>query len=87
MKIKWQLDSFLSVLFPLIQGCGPCQLLLKHSAYRRMLIFLLGPNRQNNQVQLHHVIVQEALIHSTEILSPPTLLHSEFSNPQDFFLF
>ncbi|XP_056271460.1 ubiquitin carboxyl-terminal hydrolase 24 isoform X7 [Pseudoliparis swirei] len=31
------------------QGCGPCQLLLKHSAYRRMLIFLLGPNRQNNQ--------------------------------------
>lgn len=35
----------------LSQGCGPCQLLLKHSAYRRMLIFLLGPNRQNNQVQ------------------------------------
>ncbi|KAM8875129.1 LOW QUALITY PROTEIN: ubiquitin carboxyl-terminal hydrolase 24 [Spinachia spinachia] len=31
------------------QGCGPCQLLLKHSAYRRMLVFLLGPNRQNNQ--------------------------------------
>ncbi|KAK5930879.1 hypothetical protein CgunFtcFv8_027081 [Champsocephalus gunnari] len=31
------------------RGCGPCQLLLKHSAYRRMLIFLLGPNRQNNQ--------------------------------------
>lgn len=32
------------------QGCGPCQLLLKHSAYRRMLVFLLGVNRQNNQV-------------------------------------
>ncbi|CAL9695704.1 unnamed protein product [Knipowitschia caucasica] len=32
-----------------LRGCGPCQLLLKHSAYRRMLIFLLGPNRQNNQ--------------------------------------
>uniref|UniRef100_A0A8C2CH96 Ubiquitin carboxyl-terminal hydrolase 24 n=1 Tax=Cyprinus carpio TaxID=7962 RepID=A0A8C2CH96_CYPCA len=31
------------------KGCGPCQLLLKHSAYRRMLVFLLGPNRQNNQ--------------------------------------
>ncbi|XP_076873154.1 ubiquitin carboxyl-terminal hydrolase 24 isoform X4 [Brachyhypopomus gauderio] len=31
------------------RGLGPCQLLLKHSAYRRMLIFLLGPNRQNNQ--------------------------------------
>lgn len=35
----------------LVQGCGPCQLLLKHSAYRRMLIFLLGSNRQNNQVK------------------------------------
>lgn len=34
------------------QGCGPCQLLLKHAAYRRMLVFLLGPNRQNNQVNL-----------------------------------
>lgn len=31
------------------RGGSPCQLLLKHSAYRRMLIFLLGPNRQNNQ--------------------------------------
>ncbi|XP_041648260.1 ubiquitin carboxyl-terminal hydrolase 24 isoform X3 [Cheilinus undulatus] len=31
------------------RGCASCQLLLKHSAYRRMLIFLLGPNRQNNQ--------------------------------------
>lgn len=31
------------------RGCGPCQLLLKHSAYRRMLVFLLGSNRQNNQ--------------------------------------
>lgn len=35
----------------LVQGCGPCQLLLKHSAYRRMLVFLLGSNRQNNQVK------------------------------------
>ncbi|XP_048108000.1 ubiquitin carboxyl-terminal hydrolase 24 [Alosa alosa] len=31
------------------RGGEPCQLLLKHAAYRRMLIFLLGPNRQNNQ--------------------------------------
>lgn len=32
------------------QGFGPCQLLLKHAAYQRMLIFLLGPHRQSNQV-------------------------------------
>ncbi|XP_061744458.1 ubiquitin carboxyl-terminal hydrolase 24 isoform X2 [Nerophis ophidion] len=31
------------------KGGEACQLLLKHSAYRRMLLFLLGPNRQNNQ--------------------------------------
>ncbi|KAK7150579.1 hypothetical protein R3I93_011730 [Phoxinus phoxinus] len=31
------------------RGCGPCQLLLKHSAYRRMLVFLLGANRPTNQ--------------------------------------
>ncbi|KAG7316677.1 hypothetical protein KOW79_020218 [Hemibagrus wyckioides] len=31
------------------RGFRSCQLLLKHAAYRRMLIFLLGPNRQNNQ--------------------------------------
>ncbi|KAA0708793.1 Ubiquitin carboxyl-terminal hydrolase 24 [Triplophysa tibetana] len=31
------------------RGTGPCQLLLKHSAYRRMLAFLLGSNRQSNQ--------------------------------------
>lgn len=35
----------------LVQGSGPCQLLLKHSAYRRMLVFLLGSNRQNNPVK------------------------------------
>lgn len=35
-----------------VQGCAPCQLLLKHSAYRRMLVFLLGSNRQNNQVKI-----------------------------------
>lgn len=33
-----------------VQGGAPCQLLLKHSAYPRMLVFLLGSNRQNNQV-------------------------------------
>ncbi|MGH0148559.1 UNVERIFIED_CONTAM: hypothetical protein FKN15_012907 [Acipenser sinensis] len=31
------------------KGHKSCQLLLQHSAYMRMLIFLLGPNRQNNQ--------------------------------------
>ncbi|RVE73915.1 hypothetical protein OJAV_G00036080 [Oryzias javanicus] len=31
------------------RGGSPCQLLLKHCAYRRMLVFLLGSNRQNNQ--------------------------------------
>ncbi|XP_023809751.1 ubiquitin carboxyl-terminal hydrolase 24 isoform X1 [Oryzias latipes] len=31
------------------RGGSPCQLLLKHAAYRRMLVFLLGSNRQNNQ--------------------------------------
>lgn len=48
-----RLHGFLCVLSSLSQGCGPCQLLLKHSAYRRMLIFLLGANRQNNQVELN----------------------------------
>lgn len=38
------------------RGSGPCHLLLKHSAYRRMLIFLLGPNRQNNQVLTAHTL-------------------------------
>ncbi|XP_015211244.2 ubiquitin carboxyl-terminal hydrolase 24 isoform X3 [Lepisosteus oculatus] len=31
------------------RGYRSCQILLNHSAYRRMLIFLLGPNRLNNQ--------------------------------------
>ena len=31
------------------QGFGPCQLLLKHAAYPRMRIYLLGPNLKNNQ--------------------------------------
>ncbi|XP_033884099.3 ubiquitin carboxyl-terminal hydrolase 24-like isoform X2 [Acipenser ruthenus] len=31
------------------RGHKSCQLLLQHSAYMRMLIFLLGPSRQNNQ--------------------------------------
>uniref|UniRef100_A0A8C4ZNI3 ubiquitinyl hydrolase 1 n=1 Tax=Gadus morhua TaxID=8049 RepID=A0A8C4ZNI3_GADMO len=31
------------------RGSTSCQLLLKHAAYRRMLVFLLGANRQNNQ--------------------------------------
>ncbi|XP_078417060.1 ubiquitin carboxyl-terminal hydrolase 24 isoform X2 [Cetorhinus maximus] len=31
------------------KGFKACQLLFKHSAFKRMLCFLLGPSRQNNQ--------------------------------------
>ncbi|XP_064415907.1 ubiquitin carboxyl-terminal hydrolase 24 isoform X2 [Latimeria chalumnae] len=31
------------------KGFKSCQLLYRHSAFRRMISFLLGPNRQNNQ--------------------------------------
>ncbi|XP_043941443.1 ubiquitin carboxyl-terminal hydrolase 24 [Protopterus annectens] len=31
------------------KGFGSCQLLLRHGAFRRMICFLLGPSRQNNQ--------------------------------------
>nr|XP_054586030.1 ubiquitin carboxyl-terminal hydrolase 24 isoform X3 [Nothobranchius furzeri] len=61
------------------KGCGPCQLLMKHSAYRRMLIFLLGPNRQNNQnrrwspAQAREFL----LLHSTLAL---ITLHSDLSS-------
>ena len=47
------LDSELGVVCGVVslrQGSTSCQLLLKHAAYRRMLVFLLGANRQNNQV-------------------------------------
>eukprot|EP00061_Rhincodon_typus_P018462 g47637.t1 len=32
------------------KGFKACQLLFKHSAFKHMLCFLLGPSRQNNQV-------------------------------------
>ncbi|XP_075943533.1 ubiquitin carboxyl-terminal hydrolase 24 isoform X7 [Anarhichas minor] len=62
------------------RGCGPCQLLLKHSAYRRMLIFLLGPNRQNNQNRRWSPAQAREFLHLHNTLSLITL-HSDL-NPQ-----
>ncbi|KAK5869950.1 hypothetical protein PBY51_024623 [Eleginops maclovinus] len=62
------------------RGCGPCQLLLKHSAYRRMLIFLLGPNRQNNQNRRWSPAQAREFLHLHNTLAFITL-HSDF-NPQ-----
>ncbi|KAM6939221.1 ubiquitin carboxyl-terminal hydrolase 24 isoform 5-T5 [Lycodopsis pacificus] len=62
------------------RGCGPCQLLLKHSAYRRMLIFLLGPNRQNNQNRRWSPAQAREFLHLHNTLALITL-HSDL-NPQ-----
>lgn len=58
------------------RGCGPCQLLLKHSAYRRMLIFLLGPNRQNNQNRRWSPAQAREFLHLHSTLALVTL-HSD----------
>uniref|UniRef100_A0A8D0AJU7 Ubiquitin carboxyl-terminal hydrolase 24 n=1 Tax=Sander lucioperca TaxID=283035 RepID=A0A8D0AJU7_SANLU len=60
------------------RGCGPCQLLLKHSAYRRMLIFLLGPNRQNNQNRRWSPAQAREFLHLHNTLALMTL-HSDLS--------
>uniref|UniRef100_A0A3P9QAJ6 Ubiquitin carboxyl-terminal hydrolase 24 n=1 Tax=Poecilia reticulata TaxID=8081 RepID=A0A3P9QAJ6_POERE len=60
------------------RGCGPCQLLLKHSAYRRMLIFLLGPNRQNNQNRRWSPAQAREFLHLHSSLALMTL-HSDLS--------
>ncbi|XP_035763466.1 ubiquitin carboxyl-terminal hydrolase 24 [Neolamprologus brichardi] len=60
------------------RGCGPCQLLLKHSAYRRMLIFLLGPNRQNNQNRRWSPAQAREFLHLHSTLALITL-HSDLS--------
>uniref|UniRef100_A0A3Q4I8Q2 Ubiquitin carboxyl-terminal hydrolase 24 n=1 Tax=Neolamprologus brichardi TaxID=32507 RepID=A0A3Q4I8Q2_NEOBR len=52
------------------RGCGPCQLLLKHSAYRRMLIFL--KNRRWSPAQAREFLH----LHSTLAL---ITLHSDLS--------
>uniref|UniRef100_A0A8B9K9Q5 Ubiquitin carboxyl-terminal hydrolase 24 n=1 Tax=Astyanax mexicanus TaxID=7994 RepID=A0A8B9K9Q5_ASTMX len=73
------------------RGFGPCQLLLKHAACQRMLIFLLGPNRQNNQnrrwssaqarefLHLHNTLALVVLhtdLTSQRTESPGTFKHS-----------
>ncbi|XP_026201109.1 ubiquitin carboxyl-terminal hydrolase 24 isoform X7 [Anabas testudineus] len=63
------------------RGCGPCQLLLKHSAYRRMLIFLLGPNRQNNQNRRWSPAQAREFLHLHSTLALITL-HSDLSTQQ-----
>ncbi|XP_076009075.1 ubiquitin carboxyl-terminal hydrolase 24 isoform X3 [Genypterus blacodes] len=63
------------------RGCGPCQLLLKHSAYRRMLIFLLGSNRQNNQNRRWSPAQAREFLHLHNTLALITL-HSDFSAQQ-----
>uniref|UniRef100_A0A3B3YMA8 Ubiquitin carboxyl-terminal hydrolase 24 n=1 Tax=Poecilia mexicana TaxID=48701 RepID=A0A3B3YMA8_9TELE len=60
------------------RGCGPCQLLLKHSAYRRMLIFLLGLNRQNNQNRRWSPAQAREFLHLHSSLALMTL-HSDLS--------
>ncbi|XP_068448979.1 ubiquitin carboxyl-terminal hydrolase 24 isoform X4 [Clinocottus analis] len=60
------------------RGCGPCQLLLKHSAYRRMLIFLLGPNRQNNQNRRWSPAQAREFLHLHNTLALITL-HSDLN--------
>ncbi|XP_062280626.1 ubiquitin carboxyl-terminal hydrolase 24 isoform X3 [Scomber scombrus] len=61
------------------RGCGPCQLLLKHSAYRRMLIFLLGPNRQNNQNRRWSPAQAREFLHLHSTLALITL-HTDLSS-------
>ncbi|XP_029938672.1 ubiquitin carboxyl-terminal hydrolase 24 isoform X1 [Salarias fasciatus] len=63
------------------RGCGPCQLLLKHSAYRRMLIFLLGPNRQNNQNRRWSPAQAREFLHLHTTLALITL-HSDLGPQQ-----
>ncbi|KAG7487731.1 hypothetical protein MATL_G00026610 [Megalops atlanticus] len=60
------------------RGYGPCQLLLKHAAYRRMLIFLLGPNRQNNQNRRWSSAQAREFLHLHNTLAL-VVLHSDLS--------
>ncbi|KAG9350930.1 hypothetical protein JZ751_024819, partial [Albula glossodonta] len=60
------------------KGYGPCQLLLKHAAYRRMLIFLLGPNRQNNQNRRWSSAQAREFLHLHNTLAL-IVLHSDLS--------
>ncbi|XP_074523460.1 ubiquitin carboxyl-terminal hydrolase 24 isoform X2 [Halichoeres trimaculatus] len=62
------------------RGCSSCQLLLKHSAYRRLLVFLLGSNRQNSQNRRWSPAQAREFLHLHSTLALITL-HSEL-NPQ-----
>ncbi|XP_037554150.1 ubiquitin carboxyl-terminal hydrolase 24 [Nematolebias whitei] len=61
------------------RGCDSCQLLLKHSAYHRMLLFLLGPNRQNNQNRRWSPAQAREFLHLHSTLALITL-HSDLSS-------
>ncbi|XP_028977659.1 ubiquitin carboxyl-terminal hydrolase 24 isoform X2 [Esox lucius] len=61
------------------RGSAPCQLLLKHSAHRRMLVFLLGPNRQNNQNRRWSPAQSREFLHLHSTLALMTL-HSDVSS-------
>ncbi|XP_034036320.1 ubiquitin carboxyl-terminal hydrolase 24 isoform X2 [Thalassophryne amazonica] len=63
------------------RGYSFCQLLLKHSAYRRMLIFLLGPNRQNNQNRRWSPAQAREFLHLHSTLALITL-HSDLTSQQ-----
>ncbi|XP_066548268.1 ubiquitin carboxyl-terminal hydrolase 24 isoform X3 [Amia ocellicauda] len=60
------------------RGYRSCQLLLTHSAYRRMLIFLLGPNRQNNQNRRWSSAQAREFLHLHNTLAL-LVLHSDVS--------
>nr|XP_023674608.1 ubiquitin carboxyl-terminal hydrolase 24 isoform X1 [Paramormyrops kingsleyae] len=60
------------------RGYGPCQLLLKHAAYRRMLVFLLGPHRQNNQNRRWSSAQAREFLHLHNCLAL-LVLHSDLS--------
>ncbi|XP_029106559.1 ubiquitin carboxyl-terminal hydrolase 24 isoform X1 [Scleropages formosus] len=60
------------------RGSEPCRLLLKHAAYRRMLIFLLGPHRQNNQNRRWSSAQAREFLHLHNCLAL-LVLHSDLS--------
>ncbi|XP_051788643.1 ubiquitin carboxyl-terminal hydrolase 24 isoform X2 [Erpetoichthys calabaricus] len=61
------------------KGLQPCQLLLKHLAFKRMLIFLLGPVRQSNTSRRWSSTQAREFLHLHNSLCI-MVLHSELSN-------
>uniref|UniRef100_A0A3P9KIM4 Ubiquitin carboxyl-terminal hydrolase 24 n=1 Tax=Oryzias latipes TaxID=8090 RepID=A0A3P9KIM4_ORYLA len=71
------------------RGGSPCQLLLKHAAYRRMLVFLLGSNRQNNQNRRWSPAQAREFLHLHSTLALMTVhsdLTSQRTQPGGFVL-